>query len=242
MIFNQIHPIVTMKFSLLAILLANLSAWCSVNGQAEGQEKLQQRMPEKLSESTLKTNLAQGINLSHFNGPNLGDIKSRSVNFCKEDNCEAFRPFRCPGHGKCLPIQHLCDGTYDCEDGYDEDPRMCTAAIRPPFESVTNFLNDLLQNHGPNFFEAFFGPKARNQFKDMGGVDNVAIALSESWDIEEFGSSMKLDPSDVDLFRSVFEAVEDGDMSRLKLPYMDYSEIKDVEYFLNGLVETGFLG
>ena len=25
-------------------------------------------------------------------------------------------------------IQYLCDGADDCDDGYDEDPRLCTAA------------------------------------------------------------------------------------------------------------------
>ena len=41
--------------------------------------------------------------------------------------CEAFEPFRCPSDGRCISIQYLCDGAPDCSDGYDEDPKLCTA-------------------------------------------------------------------------------------------------------------------
>ena len=44
-----------------------------------------------------------------------------------ERHCEAFKPFRCPDNGQCISIQYLCDGAPDCQDGYDEDPRLCTA-------------------------------------------------------------------------------------------------------------------
>merc|ERR1712223_1192953 len=51
-----------------------------------------------------------------------------------EQKCKAFEPFRCPLDGRCISIQYLCDGAPDCMDGYDEDPRLCTAARRPPVE------------------------------------------------------------------------------------------------------------
>ena len=44
--------------------------------------------------------------------------------------------------------QYLCDGAEDCSDGYDEDPRLCTAARRPPVEETANFLYNLLVTHG----------------------------------------------------------------------------------------------
>lgn len=44
------------------------------------------------------------------------------------DRCHPTQPFRCPGdHTVCISIQYLCDGARDCTDGYDEDPRLCTA-------------------------------------------------------------------------------------------------------------------
>ena len=41
--------------------------------------------------------------------------------------CHPYIPFQCPEDGKCISIQYLCDGAPDCTDGYDEDPRLCTA-------------------------------------------------------------------------------------------------------------------
>ena len=51
-------------------------------------------------------------------------------------------------------------------------------ARRPPVEETTSFLNSLLASHGPNYLEKLFGRKARNRLAQLGGVDNVAIALS----------------------------------------------------------------
>ena len=56
--------------------------------------------------------------------------------------------------------------------------RLCTAARRPPVEETSSFLKSLLASHGPNYLEKLFGPKARNNMQPLGGVDNVAIALS----------------------------------------------------------------
>ena len=43
------------------------------------------------------------------------------------NECLPFEPFRCPSDGRCISIQYLCDGAPDCTDGYDEDPKLCTA-------------------------------------------------------------------------------------------------------------------
>ena len=45
-------------------------------------------------------------------------------------------------------------------------------------EETVVFLESLLATHGPNYFERLFGPKARNNMLELGGVDNVAIVLS----------------------------------------------------------------
>ena len=45
-------------------------------------------------------------------------------------------------------------------------------------EETVSFLKSLLATHGPNYFERLFGPKARNNMLELGGVDNVAIVLS----------------------------------------------------------------
>merc|ERR1712212_1307225 len=155
--------------------------------------------------------------------------------------CPAFEPFRCPEEQRCISIQYLCDGAADCSDGYDENPRLCTAARRPPVEETSSFLKSLLASHGPNYLEKLFGPKARNNLHDLGGVDKVAIALSESQTIEDFGRELRLQRADVEHLRSVFMAVENGDIGMLKSLGIKDSELGDVKFFLEKLVNTGFL-
>merc|ERR1711892_1648478 len=64
--------------------------------------------------------------------PSLGMELGRARRSAEGQSCPAFEPFRCPEEQRCISIQYLCDGAADCSDGYDEDPRLCTAARRPP--------------------------------------------------------------------------------------------------------------
>ncbi|KAK6620875.1 Prohormone-4 [Polyplax serrata] len=158
-----------------------------------------------------------------------------------EELCRAYEPFRCPGNGACISIQYLCDGAPDCADGYDEDSKLCTAAKRPPVEETASFLQSLLASHGPNYLEKLFGTKAREALSPVGGVKPVAIALSESQTIEDFGAALHLMRSDLEHLRSVFMAVENGDLGMLKSLGIKDSELGDVKFFLEKLVNTGFL-
>ena len=45
-------------------------------------------------------------------------------------------------------------------------------------EETTSFLNSLLASHGPNYLEKLFGRKAQHRLRELGGVNQVAIALS----------------------------------------------------------------
>lgn len=155
--------------------------------------------------------------------------------------CHPYEPFRCPGDGVCISIQYLCDGAPDCQDGYDEDSRLCTAAKRPPVEETASFLQSLISSHGPNYLEKLFGSKARDSLQPLGGVNKVAIALSESQTIEDFGAALHLMRSDLEYLRSVFMAVENGDLGMLKSLGIKDSELGDVKFFLEKLVNTGFL-
>jgi len=66
------------------------------------------------------------------------------------------------------------------------------AAKRPPVEETASFLQSLIASHGPNYLEKLFGSKARDALSPLGGVDKVAIALSESQTIEDFGAALHL--------------------------------------------------
>ncbi|KAG8229934.1 hypothetical protein J437_LFUL011078 [Ladona fulva] len=126
-------------------------------------------------------------------------------------------------------------------------------AKRPPVEETASFLQSLLASHGPNYLEKLFGSKARDALAPLGGVEKVAIALSdllsltfckcfnESQTIEDFGAALHLMRSDLEHLRSVFMAVENGDLGMLKSLGIKDSELGDVKFFLEKLVNTGFL-
>lgn len=65
-------------------------------------------------------------------------------------------------------------------------------AKRPPVEETASFLQSLIASHGPNYLEKLFGSKARDALAPLGGVEKVAIALSESQTIEDFGAALHL--------------------------------------------------
>lgn len=66
------------------------------------------------------------------------------------------------------------------------------SAKRPPVEETASFLQSLLASHGPNYLEKLFGSKARDALAPLGGVEQVAVALSESQTIEDFGAALHL--------------------------------------------------
>ena len=107
---------------------------------------------------------------------------------------------------------------------------------------ASGFLKSLLVSYGPDYLEKLFGPKARNHLQDMGGVDKVASALSESQTIEDFARELQLQKADVDHLRDVLVAVEDDDDGQLKSLGIKDSELANVKNFLEKLVNTGFLG
>jgi len=166
-------------------------------------------------------------------------IDKKSVR--NSDFCQPFVPFKCPTGDMCISIQYLCDGASDCPNAYDEDPRLCTAAKRPPVEETAAFLNSLLQSHGPNYLVKLFGKKAHNALEPMGGVQRVAIALSETQTIEDFSRALHLMRADMEHLRNVFKATQDGDHSLLNKLGITDSELGDVKFFMKQLATTGFL-
>ena len=75
----------------------------------------------------------------------------------------------------------------------------------------------------------------------MNGPLNIYFSFSESQTIEDFGASLHLPSSDISHLRSVFMAVENGDIGLLKSLGIKDSELGDVKFFLEKLVNTGFL-
>jgi len=168
-------------------------------------------------------------------------MRARRRQFEKDSSCPSFEPFKCPGEEKCIAIQYLCDGAVDCNDGYDEDTNLCTAARRPPVEETSSFLQSLLHSHGANFLELFFGPRARNNLKGLGGIENVAITLSESHTVEDFARTLQLSKHDLQNLKMIFMSVEHGDMGVLSAIGVKDSELGDMKFFIEKFIKTGFL-
>ena len=65
--------------------------------------------------------------------------------------------------------------------------------------------------------------------------------LTESQTIGDFGAALRLMRADLEHLRSVFEAVQNGDMNELTAIGIKDSELGDVKFFLEKLTKTGFL-
>lgn len=71
--------------------------------------------------------------------------------------------------------------------------------------------------------------------------ENNKSQFVESQTIDDFGAALHLMRSDLEHLRSVFMAVENGDLGTLKSIGIKDSELGDVKFFLEKLVKTGFL-
>jgi len=65
--------------------------------------------------------------------------------------------------------------------------------------------------------------------------------VTESQTVEDFGATFHLLPSDIGHLRSVLMAVENGDTGLLKSLGIKDTELGDVKFFLQKLINTGFL-
>uniref|UniRef100_A0A0N5AMB5 Prohormone-4 n=1 Tax=Syphacia muris TaxID=451379 RepID=A0A0N5AMB5_9BILA len=148
--------------------------------------------------------------------------------------CPPWHPFQCP-NGDCVPIKYLCDGSPDCGDGYDENKSMCTAATRPPVEETASFLNALLNAHGKDFFVLVFGEKGKNSLKEMGGVNKVAVAFSQSPTIQAFAAEMNLSEDEVNKMQEVMTSIASGSNANFSS-----NEAANFRFFAQKLQETGF--
>lgn len=63
----------------------------------------------------------------------------------------------------------------------------------------------------------------------------------ESETLEDFGSALHLMRSDLEHLRNVFMAVETGDLTLLKALGIKDSELADLKFFLDKMVNTGFM-
>jgi len=156
-------------------------------------------------------------------------------------NCPPWKPFQCP-EGTCIPLKYLCDYNVDCaESGYDENKKMCTAALRPTVESTEEFINYQLNSHGDDYFVKLFGPKGANRMVGLGGASVVAVALTESPRLKDFSASVSLTPSEMEHLRRALKMISESDNAGLAAMDFKESEIESLQPLVEQLMDTGFL-
>lgn len=123
---------------------------------------------------------------------------------------------------------YLCDDSQDCEDGYDEDPEVCTAAHRPPVEDILTFLDS---THSWILNKLFSGRDPTQ----------VAHALVVSPTVEDYRKRLGLLNEDTSNLRRALAAVRDGDEAELRDLGMPPSAWNEISFMFAKLIKSGFI-
>lgn len=146
---------------------------------------------------------------------------------CDGNPCEASKPFLCRSSVKCIGLKFVCDGTWDCDDGFDEDPAVCNAAARPSYDDLFYFVENERKWMIPKLFN---------------GADPqlVAHALSVASDMNDLREQVGLTDENVQLLRRAFEGAIEGDERPLLDMGMPDRSWHEVQYVLQKLLDSGF--
>jgi len=137
------------------------------------------------------------------------------------------KPFPCKSTPTCIPMAYVCDDNFDCEDGYDEDKEVCTAAHRPPVEDIMQFLASEKTWIIPKVF-------------DGKSIGKVAHGLAVSQTVEDFQRRVGLTPDAMKTLKTALKAVEDGDEETMEVLGMPSSAWNEVVFFFGRLIKSGF--
>jgi len=154
-------------------------------------------------------------------------MSKRMSGQCMGNPCKASEPFLCRTSSKCVPLKYVCDGTWDCEDGFDEMPEVCNAGVRPDMNQLIEFLETQRDWMIPQLFNG-------------ANPETVAHALTVASDIEDLSSSVGMLPENVDRLRTAFDAAQEGDERPLLRMGMEERSWHEVQYVLQKLLDSGF--
>ncbi|CAH1792409.1 unnamed protein product [Owenia fusiformis] len=144
---------------------------------------------------------------------------------------EPEKPFPCRGQGThCIPMEYLCDNSYDCEDGYDEDREVCTAARRPAIEDIESFLDA----EASWILPKMFGVSPRKLHK-------VAHSLAVSENVSEFKRRLAMSSKQATILKKALKAIGDGDKKAVQqLVSMPLGSWNEVQYIFGKIIKSGF--
>lgn len=136
-------------------------------------------------------------------------------------------PFPCKGSSTCIPMGYVCDDSWDCEDGYDENIEVCTAVHRPPVVDIMHFLD--MEKHW--ILPALFGNKP---------IAKIAHGLAVSQTVADFKRRLNLNKGEVTNLKHALEAVKNKDAGMMEELGMPSSAWQEVHFIFNKLVKSGF--
>jgi len=173
-------------------------------------------------------------------------------NKCLEDNGKGFSP-----DSDCIdcskpPKQKCANGYIMSSALISYGSKQCTkiTCTKPDTwnehaaqAEIEKFLTDFTNEFGPDSLEMFFDTQGRQVAYQLGGREKVAQVLSESKNIEEFGTGdfgagLRLETSGLEQFRSVLNAVQDYNINAFRAMGFNNEQIGDVvEFFENSFFE-----
>lgn len=154
-------------------------------------------------------------------------VHKRTESSCQGNPCDASKPFLCKSSQTCVALKYVCDGTWDCDDGFDEEPLVCNAASRPDIDSLTYFLETQKSWIIPHLFNG-------------APIDHVAHALTVASDIPSLSMELGMTPENEESLHAAFLAAEDGDERPLLKMGMSERSWHEVQYVFQKLLESGF--
>lgn len=173
------------------------------------------------SSASLDVNLAQL--LRGRQRQNIAQKRMYDGNPCPEPE----KPFPCKLSPTCIPMAYICDDNFDCEDGYDEDLEVCTAAHRPPVEDITHFLDINKDWILPNVF----GGKS---------VSKVAHGLAVSMTMDDFKKRIGLSSKDMRNLKELIKSVKNNNEEMPEKFGMPPNAWDEVSFFIKKLLKSGF--